>query len=63
MLGCDQNDFGDGEPLPSEEDNPNVDQDGTGLDPNGDIILDSSRVEAHFLWIANDGEGTVPSNS
>jgi len=59
MPGCDQNAIGDGMPFPTEDDDPNVDMDGVGLDPSGDLVLDSSKIEAYFLWIANDAEGTV----
>lgn len=59
MAGCDTSSVGDGTPFPTEDDDPNVDQTGTGLNPDGDIVLDSAQVETFFLWIANDGEGTV----
>jgi len=58
LAGCEAVDVGD-DPFPLPPDDPNVEVDGVGLDPNGDLILDSSNVENHFLWIANDGEGTV----
>ncbi|MBT8491558.1 MAG: hypothetical protein KJO07_00750, partial [Deltaproteobacteria bacterium] len=58
LAGCGTTGVGD-DPFPTEDDDPNVDQTGTGLDPNGDIILDSAQVETYFLWIANSGEGTV----
>lgn len=58
LPGCDEVVVGD-DPFPFPEDNPNVEVDGVGLDPNGDIVLDSSTYEDHFLWIANDREGTV----
>jgi hypothetical protein len=42
---------------------PNVkDTTGVKLDPNGDLILDSSNIEFNFLWISNTydfaGKGT-----
>jgi hypothetical protein len=49
----------DTDPFPFPEDNPLVTVDGVGLDPNGDLVLDQSTIEDHFLWIANDAEGTV----
>jgi hypothetical protein len=56
--GCDSQGI-DMDPFPFPDDNPDVDVDGVGLDPNGDLVLDSSTIENHFLWIANDREGTV----
>lgn len=56
--GCDQSGI-DTDPFPIPPVDPNVDIDGVGLDPNGDLVLDSSTIENHFLWIANDAEGTV----
>ncbi len=55
--GCDGDDFGD-DPfdLPPT---PGVDADGVGLDENGDLVLDTDSIASHFLWIANDVEGTV----
>ncbi len=62
--GCDHSIFGDpgafpmpGDPLPPGA--IDVDSDGVGLDPMGDLILDSDSIELHFLWVANAGEGTV----
>ncbi len=49
----------DTDPFPMPTDDPNVDADGVGLDPNGDLVLDSSTFENHFVWPANNGEGTV----
>jgi hypothetical protein len=36
-----------------------VGADGVGLDTNGDLVLDEDSIEFHFLWVANDPEGTV----
>jgi hypothetical protein len=47
------------DPFPMPTDDPNVTADGVGLDPNGDLVLDTSTIENHFLWIANNPEGTV----
>jgi streptogramin lyase len=58
LPGCDTVDVGD-DPFPFPPADPNIDVDGVGLDPNGDLVLDSSTLENHFLWIANDFEGTV----
>jgi streptogramin lyase len=58
LPGCDQVVIGD-DPFPFPEDNPEVQVDGVGLDENGDLVLDSSTFEDHFLWVANDAEGTV----
>jgi streptogramin lyase len=61
--GCDQNQVGQmpfplpGTPLPPGQ--VSVGADGVGLDPNGDLVLDQDKVEFHFLWVANDKEGTV----
>lgn len=33
--------------------------DGVKLDPNGYLTLNSSDVQLHFMWIANNSEGTV----
>lgn len=50
-------------PLPSDDPPPdNVEADGVTRDPDGYIILDSSKAQFDFLWIANDlnyGVGTV----
>jgi Putative metal-binding motif len=49
-------------PFPMPADDPDVQADGVGLDPNGDIILDDSNVDFNFMWIANTedlGRGTV----
>jgi streptogramin lyase len=58
LPGCDEVSVGD-DPFPFPETDPDVIVDGVGLDPNGDLVLDSSTTEDHFLWIANDAEGTV----
>lgn len=58
LPGCDEVVIGD-DPFPFPEDDPNVMVDGVGLDENGDLVLDTSTFEDHFLWIANDAEGTV----
>jgi hypothetical protein len=61
--GCDQVVVGvDPFPLPGDPLPPgtvDVGADGVGLDPNGDLVLDEDAVEFHFLWVANDKEGTV----
>ena len=52
-------------PFPMPDDNPpnpDVDADGVGLDPNGDLVLDQSNVSFAYMWIANTsdiGWGTV----
>jgi hypothetical protein len=33
--------------------------DGVTLDPEGAIILDSRRINTHFIWVANTGAGQV----
>jgi streptogramin lyase len=58
LPGCDSVNVGD-DPFPLPEDDPNVEVDGVGLDENGDLVLDSSTITNHFLWIANDPQGTV----
>ena len=58
LPGCDEVEVGD-DPFPFPPTDPSVDVDGVGLDPNGDLVLDSSTIENHFLWIANDRQGTV----
>ncbi len=58
IAGCDEVGV-DQEPFPFPEDDPSVEVDGVGLDPNGDLVLDQSTIEDHYLWIANDAEGTV----
>ena len=55
--GCEESGV-DVEPFPFPPD-PGVEVDGVGLDENGDLVLDSDTIENHFLWIANDREGTV----
>ena len=35
------------------------DLDGTGVDPDGNIVLDSSSVQFENVWIANSAENTV----
>lgn len=59
MAGCDTSSVGDGTPFPTEDDDPNVNQNGTGLNPDGDIVLDAGQIETYFMWIANDGDGTA----
>ena len=49
----------DVEPLPMPEDDPDIGGEGVGLDPNGDLILDSNTYSSNYLSIANDPEGTV----
>jgi len=56
--GCQDTGVGT-DPFPLPTDDPNVGADGVGLDPNGDLVLDSSTFENHFIWPANNGEGTV----
>jgi streptogramin lyase len=58
IAGCEEVDLED-DPFPFPADDPTVMVDGVGLDPNGDLILDSTTIENRFLWIANDAEGTV----
>ena len=38
---------------------PEQDGDGVGLSPEGGLILDSTRINSDFIWIANSAEGTV----
>ncbi len=47
------------DPFPFPDDDPTVEVDGVGLNPDGDLVLDQTTVENHYLWIANDAEGTV----
>lgn len=47
--------IGTGTPFDLEAD----ETDGVGLDDDGAIILDSSRVNTNFIWIANTPQGTV----
>lgn len=55
--GCEDTGVGDDPfPLPPSM---GTGGDGVGLDENGDLVLDSTELELHFLWIANDYEGTV----
>lgn len=56
--GCDSTGV-DTDPFPFPPADPDVGADGVGLDPNGDLVLDSSTVENHFIWVANDPQGTV----
>ena len=55
---CQNQDVGD-DPFPMPDDDPDIDADGVGLNPDGDLILDSNTYTNNFLWIANDPEGTV----
>ncbi len=43
---------GDFEPTPENSS-------GVNEDPNGYLVLDSTKIDFPFLWIANSGEGTV----
>ncbi|MEK6608097.1 MAG: putative metal-binding motif-containing protein [Myxococcota bacterium] len=57
--GCAVGSYGD-EPFPDEP--PYSDLDGVGLNDEGDLVLDSTTLEFHFLWIANSEDlarGTV----
>ncbi len=58
IAGCGDLSVGD-DPFPLPADDPTVVVDGVGLDPNGDLVLDQTTIENHYLWIANDVEGTV----
>ena len=58
LPGCDSAGVG-AEPFPFPEDDPSGDIAGVALDVNGDLILDSESFENHFIWIANEPEGTV----
>ncbi len=58
LPGCDDTGV-DTDPFPCMAQNPAIECDGVGTDPNGDLVLDSSTIENHYLWIANDPEGTV----
>jgi streptogramin lyase len=58
LPGCDEVVIDD-DPFPFPETDPSIEVDGVGLDENGDLVLDSTTYQDHFLWIANDAEGTV----
>ncbi len=58
LPGCDGAGV-DTDPFPCTAMNPSIECDGVGVNPMGDIVLDSSTIENHFLWIANDHDGTV----
>lgn len=58
LPGCDDSGV-DTDPFPCPPQNDMIECDGIGVDPQGDIVLDSTTIENHFLWIANDHEGTV----
>jgi len=48
-------------PFPTSDGDPNAQEDGCGLDENGDLVLDQTEVEYSFLWIANtDDLGVGP---
>ncbi len=58
---CSTDSIGSG-PFPMPEDDENVDADGVGLDPNGDLVLDQSSTDGNYIWIANEndwGRGSV----
>ncbi|MEM9070482.1 MAG: hypothetical protein AAGE52_18395 [Myxococcota bacterium] len=46
---------GDDDPFDPEMD----ESDGVGVDDDGALILDSSRINTNFIWIANTAQGTV----
>jgi len=52
---CSSTDSGDGEPFADED----GDVDGVGLNDDGDLVLDGSRVQLHDVWIANTDDSTV----
>ncbi len=58
LPGCDESGV-DTDPFPCMAQNPVIECDGVGTDPNGDLVLDSSTIMNHYLWIANDHAGTV----
>jgi streptogramin lyase len=58
LPGC-ADDGVDTDPFPCTAQNPAIECDGVGTDPNGDLVLDSSTIVNHYLWIANDHAGTV----
>ena len=45
----------EGDPFDPETD----ESDGVGVDDDGALILDSSRINTNFIWIANTAQGTV----
>ncbi len=45
----------DGDPFDPDTD----ESDGVGVDDEGALVLDSSRINTNFIWIANTPEGTV----
>ena len=47
------------DPFPLSDTDPNVEDNGVGLDPNGDLILDQSSVDFNFMWIANTNDLSV----
>ena len=62
--GCDKDGWGDTTPFPFPPallppGTIEVEADGVGLDPMGDLVLDETNIEYHFLWVANSGAGTV----
>ena len=49
-------------PFPTSDADPNAQEDGCGLDENGDLVLDQTEVEYSYMWVANTddlGVGTV----
>lgn len=62
--GCDTTSIGEGTPFPFPPgplpaDTISITPDGVGLNPDGDLILDVTTIENHYVWPANAGEGTV----
>jgi sugar lactone lactonase YvrE len=61
-LDCQIENIGEGTDLPTKEDATNVNNEGTGRDENGDIILDQTADEYYYMWISNTNDlakGTV----
>jgi hypothetical protein len=61
---CENASGGDPTPFPLTDDEKpanvvDLDADGVGLNSDGDLVLDSSQLNLHYLWVANASEGTV----
>lgn len=41
------------------DDNDDETSQGVVLDPDGAVTIDITRIESHFIWISNTGEGTI----
>ncbi|PKN44092.1 MAG: hypothetical protein CVU59_12555 [Deltaproteobacteria bacterium HGW-Deltaproteobacteria-17] len=47
------------DPLPLDGEDPNVNTEGVGRDPNGDIVITQSSDSFYYLWIANTNDLSV----